>query len=308
MAGLGRAPGAARHYESYADSYPDDPWTPDVLMEDAELSYKERDFKRAQSVLERIGEKYPRWRRVAEAIVLSGKCQEELGDYEGALKTCRDFLAQYPAADQAPWAREHIEFLLNHKIKNREAGIDELARLMGELLTDKSPAALAMKLGRIYFRDLKDYESAEKQFSTAVANGVAGTERAEALYSIARSRDLIADLDSGRAGAAITSYGEFLKEFPSSDWSEEASYRLYRLSRLNGKNGPRTAPFFEAPGPGPLRSRARSARGGRHGRGGEFVPFAPLRFSGIGVRRGRPHRARQDVRTHPSRFGSRGLG
>lgn len=233
MAGLQRYGEAAKYYDSYADEYPDDPWAPDILMQLADLySGSQGDFRKAESVLERIVQKYPRWRRVTDAIVRVGQCLENLGDYEGAVKTYRELQAQYRADDHFPEVRKRIEFLKNHKIKNREAGIDELARLMGEVLTDKSPTELALKLGRIYFSNLKDYESAAKQFTTAIAGGISGEQRAEALFTRARSYDLLSDVDSSRTNTAVASYGEFLKEFPASQWTEEAAYRLYLLKQL----------------------------------------------------------------------------
>lgn len=227
---------AAGYYESFAESYPDDPWTPEVLMSLAGLSARQ-DCKKAETWLERIIGRYPRWRHITEAMERMGDCEQGTGDFNGALATYLDLRKRYPALDRSDSIDAKIRFLVDHKIKDHEAGMDELARLMGEVLSDKSQPALPLKLGRIYFRDLKDYASARKQFSAALAAGLTGNERAEALYSKARCEDLLADSDTAMAESAASGYEAFLKEFPASELPElpalrdEASYRLYMLKR-----------------------------------------------------------------------------
>jgi TolA-binding protein len=229
---LRRFSNAVTYYETYADEFPDDAWAPDVLLRLAKLSADSMsEYRKAESTLERIVEKYRRWPHLPAAITEIGKCLEKLGEYERALKTYQDLLALYPTSGDFGEIRGKIQFLQDHNIKNREAAFDDMARLMGEILTDKSPSELALKLGRIYFAELKDYKSAVTQFGAAIASGAAGEKRAEALFMKARSLDLSSEIDDSQFSAAETSYAEFLREFPASRWSDEASYRLYLLTQ-----------------------------------------------------------------------------
>lgn len=230
LAQMGHDAEAAGYYESFTEAYPEDPWTPDILMSLAELS-AHQDCRKAEAWLERIVVRYPRWRHVADAMEKIGDCEQSTGDFKGALSTYLDIAKRYPAYDGGPSIAAKGRYLVDHKIKDHEAGMDELARLMGEVLSDKSQPALPLKLGRIYFRDLKDYASARKQFDAAIAGGLTGNDRAEALYSKARCDDLLADSDSTMALSAISGYEAFLKEFPSSNLREEAAEYLYDLKR-----------------------------------------------------------------------------
>ena len=223
---------AVRYYASYADNFPEDPRTPTVLLELADLYYSNlQDYRRASGVLDRIVEKYPRSRHVADVAVRIAECQEKLGDYDGALKTYGDLQIQFPANDRYAEIQRRIELLRNHYIKNRDAGMEKLARLMGESLTDKSKPELAFSLGEIYFKDLKDYESAVKQFTTAIDGGVQDDKLAGASFFRARALDLLGETDTSTSGQAIASYEAFLQRFPQSKWSDDASYYLYELSK-----------------------------------------------------------------------------
>src|SRR5262245_14368346 len=96
------------------------------------------------------------------------ECEHSRGEIKGALSTYEDIMKRYPAALHRGSIGERFSYISDHELKDHETGMDELARLMGEVLSDKSQPALPLKLGRIYFRDLKDYGSARKQFAAAI--------------------------------------------------------------------------------------------------------------------------------------------
>lgn len=221
---------AARSYLSFIEHYPDDQHQSEVLLALARL-YEEnsRDYRKAMGVFDQILQKYPQSRESAEALMGVGRCQEALGDYDAAVKTYRDLETHYPAIDHPDGVRTALDNLINHKIKDRDAGIEKLARLMGEVLTQQSKAELSFKLGEIYYHDLKDYASAAGQFKAAIEGGLDAAKSPEAAYLRARSLDLASDTGTGSGGSAIGAYDDFLREYPATQWSGDAAFFRYRL-------------------------------------------------------------------------------
>lgn len=221
---------AMQYYSSFIASHPNDPPSAEVLMELAELCrYQMHDFRKAISAYDQIAQRYARSSLVVNALIGTAECQLALGDPDGAIKTYKDLEAQYPGNDAFERVQKAITFLQDHELKNRDAGISKLARLMGEVLTEKSKAALSLKLGEIYFNDLKDYESAAQQFELAISGGLDEKDLVQASFLRARSYDLLSDVDSSVFSKAIGAYVAFLREFPSQSLAGEAAYREYLL-------------------------------------------------------------------------------
>src|ERR1051325_6352811 len=229
-AGLRRFADASKFYETYGENYSWDSHIPDALLELADLYYSgQGEYRKASAVLDRIAEKFPQSRRITDVMIRTAECREKLGDYEGALIAYRDLRDRFPASDQSGIVDRRIEYIENHYIKNRDGGMEKLARVVGESITDKSKAEIALEMGDIYFNDFKDYKTAAKQFATAIAGGVQGESLANASFLQARSAHLLAETDSSAAAAALASYEAFVRQYPKSRRSEEAAYYAHRL-------------------------------------------------------------------------------
>ncbi|MDI6765794.1 MAG: tetratricopeptide repeat protein [Bacteroidota bacterium] len=221
---------AVRYYTNFIDTHAENPVTPVIMLKLAHLfENKLQDYGKALNIYDQINQRYTQSSQIVDAIVGVARCQENIGDYDGASKTYRDLLSQYPACDQFENIKQKIEFIKHHKMKDRDAGIEKLARLMGEVLTEKSKAELSFKLGAIYFNDLKDYESAAKQFSNAIDGGLSEDNLNDAFYFHARAYHLQSEMNPDLTNNAITDYDAFLKQFPKSKWSEDVAYFNYRL-------------------------------------------------------------------------------
>ena len=221
---------AGKYYSNFIDDYTDNSAAPSIMMKLAGLyATNLQDYRKALSVYDNITQRYPQSYLIIDAFKGIAGCQENLGDFDGALKTYAALQLHYPANDQYEAIQERIGYLQHHKIKDRDAGIEKLARLMGEVLTEKSKAVLSFKLGEIYFNDLKDYESAAKQFGTAIDGGLDEDQFIDAYYYRARALHLQSELSAEAASRAISYYDAFLKQFPKSRWSEDAAYFSYRL-------------------------------------------------------------------------------
>ncbi len=228
--GLRQYAEAIRYYTNFFDTHVENPITPIIMLKLAHLyEDKLQDYRKALNNYDQIVQRYTQSPQIVDAIIGIARCQENTGDYEGASKTYTDLLYQYPACDQFDDIKQKVEFIKHHKIKNPDAGIEKLARLMGEVLTEKSKAKLSLKLGAIYFNDLKDYESAASQFSNAIEGGLNEDDLIDAFYFRARAYHLQSELDPDLTGKAINEYDEFLKQFPKSKWTEDASYFSYIL-------------------------------------------------------------------------------
>jgi len=219
---------AVYYLSTFLDEFPDNPLTPDITLRLARLYGEQlQDYRKAINIYDQATQRYPQLPRIVEAILGSARCEEQLGDIEGALKTYNNLQTHYPVNDLYDSISQKIEYLQHHKMRDRDGGIEKLARLMGEVLTNKSKAELSFKLGEIYFHDLKDYDAAAQQFTTAIDNGLDESKFIDAYFYRARAFHFLSELNPDATAQAITYYDAYLKQFPKSKWSDDAQYFSY---------------------------------------------------------------------------------
>ncbi|MBA4311512.1 MAG: hypothetical protein C0417_02670 [Chlorobiaceae bacterium] len=221
---------ACRYLLSYTEAFPDNIQTPSALIRLAgifEINLQE--YRKAINVYDQLTQKFPQTPLVVEAAIGIAACQEKANDFDGALKTYIDLQSRYPANDFSDSVSGKIEYIKNHRIKDRDAGIEKLARLMGEVLTDKNKSELSFKLGEIYFNDLKDYESAAKQFTSAIDGGLEEKQLFDAYYYRARSYHLLSELKPEAIASAIEFYDALLKKYPKNSANEDVAFYSYKL-------------------------------------------------------------------------------
>jgi len=232
--GLRQYSEAIHYFNNFIESNPDATITPMVMLDLAHLYENQlNDYRKALNIYDQISQRYSQSNNIVEALIGIGQCQEYISDFDGALQTYKDVILRYPACDQQEDIKKKIEFIEHHKIKDRDAGIAKLAKLMGEVLTEKSKSELSFKLGMIYFNDLKDYESAAEEFSNAINNGLKNNYLADASYYLARAYHLQSEINLKLINQAIAAYDAFLKQFPDSKWCEEVAYFNYILKSQN---------------------------------------------------------------------------
>ncbi|MBI4548171.1 MAG: tetratricopeptide repeat protein [Ignavibacteriae bacterium] len=222
---------AASYYSLAIEDFQEDTHNPMIMLELGKL-YKttQQDCRKAMVVFDQLAQKFPQSRYAIDAMIETGNCLEQLGDIEGALKTYKEIQARYPTHDLYDSLDQDISFLQQYKLKNRDAGIEKLARLMGEVLTQKSKSELAFQLGEIYFNDLKDYTAAAKQFTIALNNSLDADKREETAYLRARSYHLLSEIGSDAHSLALQPYDEFLRQYPNGKWSDNAAFYRYQLA------------------------------------------------------------------------------
>lgn len=216
---------AASTYIEYLNQYSDAHSTPEVMLKLGKLYHDRlKDSKKAISVFDDIVQNFPLSTIADEALNELGKYQEELGLYEEAVATYNDVLSRYPSNPENETVLNRIEFLQNHKIKNRDKGLEQLARLVGEVISQKPKGEIAYQLAEIYFFDLKDYAAAAEQYSNAIDNGLGEEKFIHAYFKRARAYHLLSETEPSAREQAILGYTTFLKLYPENPLSGEAEY------------------------------------------------------------------------------------
>lgn len=215
---------AAQYYRTFADEFPADASSSEMLYRLGELyrSYRS-DYRSAIAVFTQVMERDPQSHLAPQAAHQLGRCQIALRENESALTTFSSLLSTYPAYEKHAEIVTVVDSLKLFAVSNRDIIIQKLTRLMSEVLFDSSKAALSYQLGLIYFNDLKDFVAAEQQFSVAIAKGLAGQDLADASYLLVRARHLTL-ADSSGMPEIILAYDDLVKRFPASTWSAQAAY------------------------------------------------------------------------------------
>lgn len=109
-------------YLAYVKDFPKDSVSADFLFKAADLYRGKRDFETSITTFARIGQEYPEYAKVPQALFLQGFIYEnEIKDLPKAKERYETFLAQYP---QHPLARD-VQFSLNNLGKTPEQIIEE---------------------------------------------------------------------------------------------------------------------------------------------------------------------------------------
>jgi TolA-binding protein len=223
---------AAATYLEYINTYPDDHSTPLVMFKLGTLYHDHlKDVRKAIAVFDDLVQKFPLSTFADEALREIGKYQEEQGRYNEAVTTYRDILARYPSNPENTAVMNRIEFLQHHHIKDHDRGLEQLARLIGEVVSQKPPGEIAYQLAEIYFNDLKEYAAAAEQYTHAIENGIGEEKFITAYFHRARAYHFLSEREPSAVEQAIQYYTVFLKLYPDNAFSGEAEYHLLRLKK-----------------------------------------------------------------------------
>jgi TolA-binding protein len=218
-------------FRSFVDQFPDDPAAPDILMKMAVMMEKQlRDPRKASVTYEALASRYQRSPLADDALLGAARCQEELKDFDQALQLYSELVAKYPASEFRPQAESRISVIETFEQKEKDAGVEKLALLVGDVVGEKDKVGLSFRLGEIYFHDLKNYEAAAAQFANAVNSGMTDSRFVDALYLRARAYELLTRKDEKYRRSAIESYQTFLRSYPSDPRSQDAALALFQLN------------------------------------------------------------------------------
>jgi len=222
---------AVEFFASWIDQYGDDPTAPEIVVRTANtLEQDVRDLRKAASHYEMLMTRYSGSSLVDDAFIGAARCYEQLKEHDRSLKLYRGLVERFPASEFRPQAEERIRMIETFEAKEKDAGLEKLALLLGDVVAEKDRVGLAFRLGEIYFNDLKNYQAAAAQFTSAINSGIIVSRFMDALYLRAKSYEYASLKDESFRQRALESYRAFLESYPSEDRSREAALAVFNLS------------------------------------------------------------------------------
>ena len=232
-------PAALQHFEAFTDANPEYPATPEILLREARLyAGGLADVRKGVSIYEQIAARYPSSAVADDALAGAAHGHEQLKEFDRALQTYRELIARYPASEFRSEADERLKVIETFELKEKDAGLEKLALLVGDVVSDKDKADLAFRLGEIYFSDLKSYAAAAKQFGNALDAGISGDRSGQALLKKAKSLEYLSRREKQEASRAIDAYRAYLASpgtAPDSNWALLAIFRLSATTLAAGR-------------------------------------------------------------------------
>ncbi|MBM2846986.1 MAG: hypothetical protein HW407_2298, partial [Bacteroidetes bacterium] len=164
-------------------------------------------------------------------------------DFARARQVYQELVEKFPASEHRKKAEEQITMIETFAATEKDAGLEKLALLVGDVVAEKDKVGLAFRLGEIYFNELKNYQAAATQFTNAINSGMRDDHFVDALYLRARAYEYLTWRDGKFASQAVESYETYLKSYPSEERSDDARLSLFQL---NATTLPATRQIFSA--------------------------------------------------------------
>jgi TolA-binding protein len=222
---------ALRYYSMFTDTFLADKAAALVLLRAARISRQNMDDpRRAALYCEVVISRFPRTVSAAEAYLMAAACYEQLGDVGRSIQLRQEFVRQYPSADSVEVARKAIRNLETFQAKDKDAALEKLALLLGDVVAEVDRDALAFRLGETYFNDLKNYEAAAARFNQVINSGTTGREFEQSLFYRARAYEYLSWRDATYCGKAAEAYRTFLASYSDRPETDEAVRSLFLLN------------------------------------------------------------------------------
>jgi tetratricopeptide (TPR) repeat protein len=200
-------------------------------MRTAELAEQRlKDLRKAASFYELLTARFPRSPRADDALTGAARCYEGLRDFDRAVQLYRELLQRFPASEYRRRAEDRIKMIEVFESKDKDAGLEKLALLLGDVVAEKDKVGLAFRLGEIYFNELKNYPAAATQFTNAINSGMSDSRFVTALFLRAKAYEYMNWKDNTQRPIAIEAYQTFLSSYPADGRSEDAALALFNLS------------------------------------------------------------------------------
>lgn len=122
----------------------------------------------------------------------AGKAYFNSGQFQRSLIYFEQVVEEYPASIVGDSSQAYIDYINNYDNTGEQAGVSELAKLMGKLITGEKKEALVFELGEIYISKLKDFEAAADIFTNAGTTNEDSLTTAKRLYYLSESKLMLA--------------------------------------------------------------------------------------------------------------------
>lgn len=222
--------------KKYLEKYPQGEGIQDALIRIGDL-YKDRlkDYDRAIIYYEEALQAKPNSYKLSSIKLKIGESYSQAGNYAAAVRTFQEILNNYPSDSEALIAKENLEKILIYDDKNYKSGLEKIAKLLGDFLIGKNRGELAFNLAQVYFDDLKDYQSAVEQYSSAIDAKIPGMNLPLAYYNRAIAAERAIKYSANQTDIPIKYYSEFIQLFPNDKNTDEAAFNLLKLKLKSAK-------------------------------------------------------------------------
>jgi len=207
------------------------------LVEGASIANTELgDPKTAIDFCEWLLEHYSTSEWIDDATFELGQARTKAGDVDGAIDAFDNLQRRYPSSEFVSEAQKQIRLIKAFDQRSKDASLQKLALLVGDVIAQKSKGNLAYRLAEIYFFDLKDYTLAAGQYAYALSVDLEDALRPSAWLKQAQSYELLA-LREGKTSAhgkeyiskAIAFYDSLAIHFPAGELTDQAVVAAFTL-------------------------------------------------------------------------------
>ena len=179
---------AARQYLSqYQAANSGDPGLEALHRDLIELAFRNKLLSAGVDELQRYRGAYPNSLYRDDLIFAAGKAFFRDRQYDRSLIFFEQVRDEYTASASWDSSQAYIRFINTYYKSGQQAGVNELARLMGKMLTGAERSQMLYELGGIYIRDLKDYEEAAAIFEKYVGEASDSSALGEGYYYLSES-------------------------------------------------------------------------------------------------------------------------
>jgi TolA-binding protein len=221
---------AVEQYQQFVNQYPDDAAAPEVLFQIGQLyETKFNDMRRAVLAYETVAGRYGKSSRADQSLAAAARCHERMKEIDRSRELYADLLARYPGSATVPAARQRLAMIDIFETRDKDAALEKLALVIGDVVQETDKASLAFRLGDIYYNQLRNYEAAAAQFSAAINGGLDGKRLVDAMFLRARSFECLTIRDESFRAGAIEAYQTYLKSNPTDSRAQDAILSLFFL-------------------------------------------------------------------------------
>lgn len=222
----------------FQEQFPTDARLASVLFDAAKIYQDQlKDFHQAINLYEQILHDAPASPFVDDALLNEAEALRQSGSLEQAVQLYESLEKRFPASELIERARDAAEAIRLFELKDRDAGLEKLALLIGDVIAQESKGDLAFRLAEIYYHELKDYEHAANQYKQALLLKLSPAKYPTAWYYHAKSYEnlslkhrLTIGAETGNlASQAIASYDTLLVRFPRNEFFEDAVIAQFKL-------------------------------------------------------------------------------
>lgn len=185
---LGNFQQARNYLNRFAALNPQDPGLEQLHKRLVELALRQKSLLAAVDEFQRFRADYPNSAYRDDLLYQTGRAFFREGQYERSLPFFQQIVDEYVCSSFRDSSNIYINFIVTYFQAGQQTGVTELAKLLGKMLTGVDRRSLLLQLGKLYLRDLKDYDEAAKIFEHYV-NESRGDSAAigEGLYYLGES-------------------------------------------------------------------------------------------------------------------------